>query len=56
MCKFFVVPGSSPALLGMPYIETPGVLTINCKTMGRQLTSDDNANKRNRNWQYERAV
>ena len=29
LCQFFIVPGSSPALLGMPEIETLGILAIN---------------------------
>ena len=47
----FVVPESSPALLGMPDIETLGVLTIDDKTIDRKL-----ACKRQRNFQCERAV
>ena len=31
----FVVPGSSPALLGMPDIEILGVLAINHENIGR---------------------
>ena len=31
----FVVPRSHPALLGMPDIETLGVLTINYEPIGR---------------------
>ena len=31
ICKFFVVPGSGPALFGMPDIDKLGVLTINYK-------------------------
>ena len=54
--KFFVVPGSSPALLGMLDLETLGVLTIKCETIGRQLTQDDNPYKRQRNCKSERAV
>ena len=50
------MPGSSPALLGMPDIETLSVLTINDKTIGRQLVSGDNADKRQRNCQCERAI
>ena len=43
ICKFFVVPGSSPALLGMLDIENLGLLTINDKTIDRQLATSDNA-------------
>ena len=50
------MPGSSPALLGKQDIETLGVLTINDKTIGRQLASGDSADKRQRNYQCERAV
>ena len=59
VCKFlnfFVVPGSSQVLLIMPFIETLGVLTMIYNTIGRQLASDNKANKRQRNCQYERAV
>ena len=56
ICKFFVVPVSGPALLGMPDVDNWGVLTINCKRIGRQLASHDNAHTRKRNCQYERAV
>ena len=42
----FVVPGSGLALLGMPDIETQGVLTTNYETKGRQLTPHDNSDKR----------
>ena len=40
------MPGSSPALLAMPDIETLGVLTINDNTLGGQLALGDNADKR----------
>ena len=50
------MPGSSPALLGMPDIETLGLLTIDEKTIDRQLALGDNAGKRQRNCQCERAV
>ena len=56
VCKFFVEPESDPALLGKPDIQTLGVITINCETIGRQLASDDNADKRRRKCQYERVV
>ena len=49
VCEFFV-PRSGQALLCMPYIETLGVLTTNCESIGRQLASDNNAEKRKRNW------
>ena len=52
----FVVPGRDPALLGMPHIEILDVLTIKYNTIGRQLASDNKANKRQRNCQCERAV
>ena len=45
MCKFFVVPASSPALLGMPDIDTLGIPTINYKTIDRPLTTDDTQDK-----------
>ena len=51
MCKVFILPGSDPAFLDMLDIETMGVLTINDKTVGRQLTSDYSANNRQRNCQ-----
>ena len=35
VCRFFVVPGSSAALLGMLDIETLGMLTTDDKTIGR---------------------
>ena len=54
--KFFVVLRSGPALLGMPDIDTLGVVTIKCEAIGRQVASDDNADRRKRNCQYERAV
>ena len=52
----FVVQGGSPAVLGMPEIETLGVLTINYDTIGRQAASDDNANNWKRNCQCVSAV
>ena len=55
-CKFFVVPGSSPTLLSIPYIETLGVLTIKYNTIGRLLESDAKISKMQGNCQYERAV
>ena len=36
MCQFFVVPEHCPALLGMLYIETLGILIINCNTFDTQ--------------------
>ena len=45
-CRFLVVPVSGPAMLGMPDIETLGLLTKDDKTIGRQLTLGYNANKR----------
>ena len=32
-CRFFVVPGDGPALLGMPDIELLDILKIMCKVM-----------------------
>ena len=43
------MPGSSSALLGIPDIKALNVLTINYETIGRQLASDDNADKRKTN-------
>ena len=48
--------GIGPALLGMSDIETLGMLTINDKTIGRQLAPGDNVEKRQRNCQHERAI
>ena len=45
-----------PILLGMPDINNLGVLIINYETIGRQVASDDNADNRKRNCQYDRAV
>ena len=36
-CNFFVVQGGSPAGLGIPDIDSLGVLTINCEKKGRQV-------------------
>ena len=33
MCKFFVVPGSGQALLGMPDIAMLNIININCTTI-----------------------
>ena len=33
-CKFFVVQGGIPALVGMPEIDNLSVLTLNCETIG----------------------
>ena len=33
-------------MLGIPYIGTMGVLTINYETIGRHLASHDNADKK----------
>ena len=54
--QVFVVPGSSPAFLGMQDIDKLGVLTINYKTIGMKLASDNSMDNRKRNCQYERAV
>ena len=35
-CRFFVVPGDSPALLGMPDIELLAILKIMCDLVGDQ--------------------
>ena len=43
-------------MLGKPDIETLGVLTIKYNTIGRQLASEDKANKMQINCQWERAV
>ena len=43
-------------MLGIPDIETLCVLTIKYNTICRKLTSDEKANKRQRNCQCERAV
>ena len=53
---FFVLQGSKRALLGMPDIQTVGVLTINHDTLGRQLASDESTDKRKTNRQSKRAV
>ena len=50
------MPGSGPALLGMPDIDALGLLKLNCEIIGRHLVSGDNANNSYRNCQYERAV
>ena len=50
------MPQSGPGLLSMSDIETLGVLTTEDKTTGRQLALGDNADKRQRNCQCERAV
>ena len=55
-CKFFVVQGSSSAVLGMPDIDNLGILTINCETIGRQVTPDENAGNSKRNRQHERTI
>ena len=46
ICKHFVVPGNSPAALGKPDIDNLGVLTITFKTIGRQLSSNDNSDNK----------
>ena len=33
-CRFFVVPGDSPALLGMPDIKLFDILKIKCEEVG----------------------
>ena len=33
-CRFFVVPGDSPTLLGMPDTELLNILKIMCEVMG----------------------
>ena len=37
MCRFFVVPGNDPVLLGMPDIGILDILTINCNTIDTQI-------------------
>ena len=38
MCKFFVVPGSGKALLGIPHINTLNIITISCNTIDSKET------------------
>ena len=40
----------------MPEKETLGGLAVNHRTIGRQVASDDNADKRQRNCKYWRAA
>ena len=40
MFSFFVVPRNRQPLLGMPDIETQGILTINCNTIELQEDND----------------
>ena len=35
-CRFFVVPGDSPVLLGVPNFELLGVLKILCEVLKKQ--------------------
>ena len=56
VCKFLVVQERYPALLSIPDVETLGVLTINNKTIGRQLASGDSAYNRHINCQCTRAA
>ena len=35
-CKFFVVPGDGTALLRMPDIELPSIMTVMCETIGNK--------------------
>ena len=51
-CDFFVVPGNSQALLGMPDIDTLDVLTINCNTKDTQTQNQQIYNKTESQWQY----
>ena len=44
--KLLVVAGSSQAFLGMLDIETLAVITIHDKTIGRQLATASNTDKR----------
>ena len=50
------MPAHGLAFLGMPDIETLGVLTINYETIGRQLTPDDNPDNKQKNYQCERTI
>ena len=45
MCKFFVVPGNGPVLLGMPHIKTLDFLIINCNTIDMQTSSEQISRK-----------
>ena len=54
LSRFFVVHRTGPALLGMPDIETLGVLTKDDKTLDRKLALGDNADKGQRNCQCEK--
>ena len=38
--RFFVVPQNGQALLGMSYIETLGILTVNCNTVDMQIQNE----------------
>ena len=33
LCRFFVVPGDSPAVSGIPEIEIVGILSVKCNTI-----------------------
>ena len=53
-CKFFVVPGEGPSLLGMPDVETLELLSVNCNTiepgqMNRQINEHRMQDKSNTN-------
>ena len=43
ICKFFVVPDSGTAVLGMPDIDKLGIISFNCETMHGQVAADDSA-------------
>ena len=49
-CRFCVVPGDSPALLRMRYIELLSIIRIICETMGIKTTSKSLTHKAIQHW------
>ena len=37
-CRFFVVPGDSPVVIGMPVIKLLGIMKITCEVVEDQQT------------------
>ena len=51
MCSFFVILGNRKPLLGIPYIKTLGIVTINCDTI--ESKEADNPEKSKTNMRQE---
>ena len=52
LCRFFVLLGYGPSLLGMPDIEVLDILTIHCNTIDTKSSTDQIRRKQTDGWFY----